>query len=172
MKNRTQRSRRFEVAFFFVLMAMGLSYAGRPFRLADLGAWSIPFIYAIGRIFRLWHWQQMLPVSSLDDRAVMEYGVEFERLDERQQKEVLRRYQVGTYFLNSYPDELEAAREREAHLRAYGVLKVLLPILVVVYWAGWRLLPEGRLRAGWTDGPVVLAWVMLLVLALPQMIRM
>ena len=51
-------------------------------------------------------------------------------------------------------------------------MKVLLPVLAVVYWVGWRLLPEGRLRGGWTDGPVVLAWVLMLVLALPQMILM
>jgi hypothetical protein len=172
LRNRTRRFRRFEVGWFFFLMAMGLLYAGRPFRLSDLGVLSIPLMYAVGRIFCFWRWQQVLPVSSLDDRAVLEYGVEFEGLDEARQKKILGRYRVGTYLLNYYPDELEEAQEHEAHLRAYGVLKVLLPILAVIYWAGWRLLPEGRLRAGWTDGPVVLTWVLLLVLALPQLIRM
>ena len=114
----------------------------------------------------------MVQVSSLDDRAVAEYGVEFEKLGEAQQKELLRRYRVGTYLLGYYPDELEEAQERESFQRAYGVLRWLLPVLAVIYWAGWRVLPEGRVRAGWTDGPVVLMWVLLLVLALPQLIRM
>jgi hypothetical protein len=51
-------------------------------------------------------------------------------------------------------------------------MEVLLPTLAVVYWLGWDLLPVGRFRAGWTDSPVVLTWVLLLVLALPQMIRL
>jgi hypothetical protein len=172
MKNRTRRSRRIEVVFFFFMMAAGLSFAGQPFRWGQLSARVLPLIYAIGRIYRLWNWQRMLPVSSLDDRAVLEYGVEFEKLGEAQQKELLRRYRVGTYLLDYYPDELEEARERESFQRAYGVLRWLLPGLAVIYFVGWELLPEGRVRAGWTDGPVVLAWIMLLVLALPQMIRM
>ena len=172
MKNRTRRSRRIEVAFFFVVMAMGLSYAGHPFRWGDLGVWAIPLIAAGGRIFRGWHWQQTIPVSSLDDRAMLEYGVEFERLGEVEQREILPRYRVGTYLMNYFPDEREGEQEREAHVQAYDVLRWLLPVIAVVYWVGWRLMPEGRVRAGWTDGPVVLVWVLLLVLGLPQMIWM
>lgn len=172
MKNRTQRSRRLEVLFFFVVIAMGLSFAGQPFRWGYLGACALPLIYAVGRIYRLWSWQRVVPVSSLDDRAVFEFGAEFEKLEKTQQQEILRRYRVGTYLLNYFPDEFEAAREAESHLRAYGVMKVLLPSIAVVYWAGWKWLPEGRFRLGWTDGPVVLTWVLLLVLALPQMIQM
>ena len=100
------------------------------------------------------------------------FGVEFEKLGEAQQQELLRRYRVGTYLLNDFPDELQAAQEAEGHLRAYELLKYLLPVLAVVYWAGWEWLPEGLVRAGWTNGPVVTAWGVLLVLALPQMVRM
>ncbi len=172
MKRRTRRDRRLEVIFFFVVIVIGLSFAGQPFRWGQLGERALPLILAVGRIFRLWDWQRTIPVSSLDDRAMAEYGTEFEKLGEAQQKEILMRYRVGTYLLNYYPDELEEARERESYGRAYGVLRWLLPLLAMVYWVGWRLLPEGRMRAGWTDGPVVLTWVLLLVLALPQMIRM
>lgn len=172
MKNRTQRSRRVEVLFFFVIMAMGLSFAGEPFRWGQLGARALPLIYAVGRIFRLWNWQRAIPVSSLDDRSVMEYGTEFEKLGVLQQKEILKRYRVGTYLLNYFPDELESAREAESHLQGYEAMKVLLPSIAVVYWLGWDLLPAGRFRAGWTDGPVVLTWVLLLVLALPQIIQL
>jgi hypothetical protein len=172
MKNRTRRSRRLEVLVFFVLITCGLSFAGQPFRWGQLGARALPLIYAAGRIYRLWNWQKMIPVSSLDDRAMMEHGVEFNKLTDEQQEEILRRYRVGTYLLNYFPDEFEVSREAKAHVRAYEVMKVLLPSFAVVYWAGWHLLPEGRVRAGWTDGPLVLTWVLLFVLALPQMIRM
>jgi hypothetical protein len=172
MKNRTQRSRRFEVLFFFVIMAMGLSFAGQPFRWGQSAARVFPLIYAVGRIFRLWDWQRTIPVSSLDDRAMAEYGMEFEKLGEAQQKEILMRYRVGTYLLGYYPDELEEAWGRESYGRAYGVLRWLLPVVAVGYWVGWWVLLEGRVRAGWMDGPVVLTWVLLLVLALPQLIRM
>ncbi len=177
MKKRTRRSRRWEVVFFFVLMAMGLAGAGMHFRWFELWFFVMPYVYAVGRIYSWqvmnWDWQRrMIPVSSLDDRAVLEHGVEFEQLSEAQQKDLLGRYQVGTYLMNFYPDEREKELRGEAHWRAYDVMKVLLPVLAVVYWVGWKLLPEGRLRAGWTDGPVVLAWVLLLVLALPQMILM
>lgn len=172
MKNRTQRSRRIEVLFFLGVIVMGLSFAGHPLRWADLVARAFLLIYVTVRIYRDWRWRKVLPVSSLDDRAMLEYGVAFERLDETQQQEILRRYRVGTYLTNYFPDEFDADREAEAHLRAYGVMKVLLPSIAVAYWAGWRLLPEGRLRAGWTDGPVVLTWILVLVLALPQMIQM
>ena len=136
-------------------------------------AWRMfPILFASVRIFRLWGWYREIPVSSLDDRAMLEHGVEFEKLRDSERKDLLRRYQVGTYLLNNYPDELQAAQEAEAHLRAYGLLKVLLPAFVVVYWAGWIWLPSGRLREGWTDAPLVMTWVMLLILALPHMVRM
>lgn len=172
MKQRTRRDRRLEVAFFFVVMVMGLSFAGQPFRWAQIGVWMFPLIYAAGRIYRLWEWQRYIPVSSLDDRAVVEYGMEFEKLGKVQQQDILRRYRVGTYLLNYFPDEFEAAREADAQMQAYGLMKVLLPVVAVVYWVGWHWLPIGRLRAGWTDGPVVMTWVLLLILALPQMVRL
>jgi hypothetical protein len=172
MKFRTRRSRRLEVLMFFSLIVCGLSEAGRPFRWEQFGIATTPLVLAVGRIFTFWKWRRMTPVSSLDDRATLEYGVEFEQLTAAQQHEVLRRYQVGTYLLNHYPDELQTAREAEAHVRAYAAMRILLLPLVLVYWVGWLWLPQGRVRAGWTDAPTVLLWAALFVLALPQMIQM
>jgi hypothetical protein len=171
-KARTRRRRRLEVGLFFFFMATGLMEGGRPLTFVGLGVRAMPYFLAVIRILSLWRQQQVLRVSSLDDRAMVEHGVEFERLGEGEQKDLLKRYRVGTYLLGDYPDEYEAALEREAHLRAYGVMRWLLPVLAVVYWAGWRLLPVGGMRDRWTDGPVVLTWVLLLVLALPQIVRM
>jgi hypothetical protein len=172
IKNRTRRSRRLEVVLFFFLMATGLSEGCRPWTFKNLGIHAMPYFLVIVRIFSVWRWNRVVRVSSLDDRAMLEYGMEFEKLGDVQQKEILDRYRVGTYLLEYFPDEFEAAQERESHMRSYDVLRWLLPVLAVVYWVGWRLLPEGVVRAAWTDGPVVLTWVLLLVLALPQLIRM
>lgn len=69
-----------------------------------------------------------------------------------------------------FPDEREEQGDRDAAQSAYVVLRVLLPVAAVLYWCGWKLIPEGRLRVGWTNGPVVLIWISLLVLAMPQLL--
>jgi hypothetical protein len=172
VKKRRRRSRRTEVVLFFVLMAMGLSEAGSPLVWRNFGVLMMPYILVIGCVFRDWKWQRTITVTSLDDRAMHEYGVEFEQTTPAQQKDLLNRYRVGTFLLGYFPDEYEEAQERESHLRAYEVLRFLLPAIAVLYWLGWRLLPVGGVRAAWTNGPVVLTWLILFVLALPQMLRM
>ena len=173
LKNRTRRWRRIQVALFFFWLVLGLvEGAGRPLSWDTVGIRSFPYIWAVGQIFGYWRRMRMLPVTSLDDRAMVEYGVEFEQLGEAQQKDLLRRYRVGTYLLDYFPDEREGAQERESQMRAYAMLRWLLPIVAAVYAAGWWLLPGGKIRVGWTNGPVVVTWLFLLVLALPQMIWM
>jgi hypothetical protein len=173
LKNRTRRWRRVEVAMFFFWLLLGLvEGAGRPLSWGTVGIRSFPYIWAIGQIFGYWRRMRTLPVTSLDDRAMVEYGVEFEQLGEAEQKDLLRRYQVGTYMVNNFPDEREGAQEQGSQMRAYAMLRWLLPMLAAVYAVGWWVLPEGRVRNGWTNGPVVVTWLFLLVLALPQMIRM
>jgi hypothetical protein len=132
----------------------------------------MPYVLVITRVFMMWKAQQVVKVGSLDDRAMADYGVEFERTTASQQRDLLDHYRVGTYPLNAYEDEYEEAKDREAHWRAYNVLRVLLPALAVLYWLGWRLLPEGNVRTAWTNGPVVFTWTIILILAMPQIIRM
>jgi hypothetical protein len=172
LKNRTRRSRRIRVLTFLVTVGAGLSYAGRPWSWGQLPIQALLYLSAFTAVYRDWKWSQHLPVSSLDDRAMLEYGMEFEQLGKKEQKTILRHYRVGTYFLDYFPDERQREVERDAHVRAYEILRLLFPGLLLVYLAGWKLLPEGRLRAGWTDGPVVFVWVGLLVLALPQIFQL
>ena len=172
VKNRSRRSRRVEVVMFFTFMAMGLADGGHRLSWNNVGILTLPYFCAAMQVFTSWRWRRALPVSSLDDRAMLEHGAEFEKLGQAEQKDLLKRYRVGTYLMGYFPDEYEEARERESHLRSYGVLRWLLPILAAVYWVGWRVLPDGGIRAAWTDGPVVLFWVLLLVLALPQILQL
>lgn len=171
LKRRTRRARRGQVALFFFWMMLGLLEAGRPLSWHTFVGRVFPYLWVLvwansGRN------QRILPVSSLDDRAMVEHGVEFERLGEVEQKDLLKRYRVGRYLRNYFPDEREEELEQESKERAYGVLRWLLPGIAVVYWAGWRFLPVGSVRAHWTDGPVVMAWALLLVLVMPQVVRM
>ncbi len=172
LKNRTRRSRRLRVLLFFVIVGMGLSGAGQPWNWRPFPIQGLFYLFAFGAVYRDWKWNQYLPISSLDDRAMLEYGMEFEQLGQEEQKSILRHYRVGTYLLDYFPDERQREVERDAHVRANGIIRILLPGISLLYLAGWKLLPEGILRAGWTDAPVVFAWIGLLVVALPQIIQM
>jgi hypothetical protein len=118
IKYRKQRARRMAVLLFFVIFTLGLSDAGEPFRWGQIWDHIWPFLIAAGWVFRDWKWRRMIPVSSLDDRAIFEFGAEFDKLTEAQQHDLLRRYRVGTYFMNYFPDEFQVAQEAEAHVKA------------------------------------------------------
>jgi len=172
IKNRRRRSRRMEVGLFFVFMIWGLSEAGIPFKWMTLAPRLTPYLLVISRILLLWKQRRVVVVTSLDDRAMAEYGAEFDQTTPAQQSDLLQHYRIGMFPINSYPDEYEDAQERESYLRAYNVLRVFLPSIAVLYLLGWYLLPDGSVRAAWTNGPAILTWVVLSVLALPQLIRM
>lgn len=171
-KRRKQSSRRWEVCCFFLMMTIALVSSGDHWNWHDLTFRVIVYLFPLVNVYRDWQWIGLVKVTSLDDRAMREYGVEFEQASEAQQKSLLSRYRVGTYLYGYCPDEYEETQERESHQRAYAALRVILPSVVVVYWIGWKLLPEGYARAAWTNGPVVLYWLSLLVIALPQIIRL
>jgi hypothetical protein len=181
---RKRKWRRFEVVFFFVLMASGLLQAGRPWTWTNCFVNAIPYLLVAARLMS-WTRIGVVPITSLDDLAMEEYGVEFEQTTLAQQTDLLRQarerrqrvqgrpyYRVGAYTLKPFSDELSQSRERESHMRAYVMLRVFLPAFAIVYWAGWHFLPDGAVRAGWTDAPVVFAWIFLLILVLPQVLRM
>jgi hypothetical protein len=184
VRHRKRKLRRFKVVFFFVLMAIGLSEAGRPWTWTNFGPAAVPYLLVFTWLMS---WKRIgdVPIKSLDDLAMEEYGVEYEQTTPAQQTDLLRLarhrrqrvparpyYRVGAYLLRYHPDEYDNARERESLQRTHSILRVLLPSVVVVYWLGWKLLPEGYARAAWTNGPVVLFWLSLLVIALPQIIRL
>jgi hypothetical protein len=172
LKHRSRRSRRIQVLLFFAFVAVGLSYAGQPWTWQNFPEQVLPYLMVFTLVYRVWDWTQLLKISSLDDRAMLEYDKEFEQLAKNEQETILRQYRVGTYVVDHLPDERQMEVKRDAHVRASEIVRLLLPAIAVVYWAGWRFLPEGRLRAGWTDGPVVMVWAGLVVVALPQILQM
>ena len=172
LKRRKRSVRRMDVAVFLVCVLLGLWEGSVPLSEHNWGPRLLLCMFAIMQVLRDWRWNRRLSVCSLDDRAMLEHGVEFEQLSEMEQGEILRQYRVGTYLMNYFPDEREGVEERDSLVRAYAMLRWLLPAIAAVYALGWWLAPVGKVRAGWTNGPVVVAWLFLLVLALPQMIWM
>ena len=79
IRNRKRGWRRFEVVFFFALMAMGLVEGCAPLAWSNLGVKMMPYLLVITRVFIQWKQQQVVTVGSLDDRAVAEFGVGFEQ---------------------------------------------------------------------------------------------
>lgn len=172
LKFRKRRSRRFRVLTFFGLVVMGLSFAGKHWSLSWLPLQFLTYGTALADVYSRWEWSQYLKVSSLDDRASFEYGKEFDQLDKEEKESILKRYRVGTYVVNYFADERQRELNRDANMRAHQIIRLLFPAIAIVYWAGWKFLPESRLRAGWTDGPVIMFWLGLLVIALPRIIVM
>jgi hypothetical protein len=56
-----------------------------------------------------WRLSQQRWVTSLDDRAQVEHGKNFEQLSDAQQKEILGRYRMGRFLLDWTEDERQAA---------------------------------------------------------------
>src|ERR1700733_8323450 len=91
VKNRSRRSRRVEVVMFFTFMAMGLADGGHRLSWNNVGILTLLYFCAAMQGFTSWRWGRALPVSSLDERAMLEHGAEFEKLGQAEQKDLLKR---------------------------------------------------------------------------------
>ncbi len=111
-------------------------------------------------------------VTSLDDRAMLKYGAEYEALDPEQQKDILDHYRVGNYIFPRPAEQvLRTHSTREYLPQAFRIAGWSLPPLALLYWAGWHWLPSGYLRAAWTDVPVVIFAVLAFMLSLPTLLK-
>jgi hypothetical protein len=109
---------------------------------------------------------------SLEDRAVMEYGAEFDALKEKQRGEVFERAVKDGLFGRVKVDEHEAEQRLRAQGAAYRLLGPALVVFVAGYWVVCLLGPFGATRSALAVTAVVVTWMAALVLAAPTMIRM
>ena len=109
---------------------------------------------------------------SLEDRAVMEYGAEFDALKEKQRGEVFQRAVRDGLFGRVKVDEHEAEQRLRAQGAAYRLLGPALMVFVTGYWAVCLLGPFEATRSALAVTVVVVTWLAALVLAAPTMIRM
>jgi hypothetical protein len=109
---------------------------------------------------------------SLEDRAVMEYGTEFDALKEKQRGEIFQRAVRDGLFGRVKVDEQEAERRLRAQGAAYRLLGPALLVFVTGYWAVCLFGPFDATRSALAVTAVVVTWLAALVLAAPTMIRM
>jgi hypothetical protein len=109
---------------------------------------------------------------SLEDRALMEYGAEFDALKEKQRGDLFQRAVRDGLFGRVKVDEHEAEMRLKAQGAAYRLLGPALLVFLMGYWAVCLLGPFGATRTAVAVTAVVVTWLVALVLAAPTMIRM
>jgi hypothetical protein len=109
---------------------------------------------------------------SLEDRAVMKYGAEFDALKEKQRGEIFQQALRDGLFGRVKVDEHEAERRLKAQGAAYRLLGPTLLVFVAGYWAVCLFGPFETTRSALAVTAVVVTWLVALVLAAPTMIRM
>ncbi len=113
-----------------------------------------------------------LAQSTLEDRAVMEYGAEFEALGEEQRGELTQQAIRDGIRGRVQMDE----REHELRLRsegeAYRLLRPGLAVAVGGYWAICLLGPFAAQRQMLAMTAVGFSWLAVTVLVLPTMVRL
>src|SRR5277367_123289 len=109
---------------------------------------------------------------SLEDRALLEYGAEFDALKEKQRGEIFQRAVRDGLFGRVKVDEHEAAQRLRAQGAAYRLLGPALVVFVVGYWAVCLFGPFEATRGALAVTAVVVTWLAALVLAAPTLIRM
>jgi hypothetical protein len=109
---------------------------------------------------------------SLEDRALMEYGAEFDALKEKQRGDLFQRAVRDGIFGRVKVDEHEAEMRLRAQGAAYRLLAPALLVFLMGYWAVCLLGPFGATRTALSVTAVVVTWLVALVLAAPTLIRM
>jgi hypothetical protein len=109
---------------------------------------------------------------SLEDRAVMQYGAEFDALQEKQRGDIFQQAVRDGLFGRVRVDEHEAEQRLRAQGAAYRLLGPALVVFVAGYWAVCLFGPFAATRSALAVTAVVVTWLSALVLATPTMIRM
>ena len=173
LKTRTRRWRRLQVVGFYLLMVICplTLLGGDHHRFRDLW-WAVWGILIAVQTLAQWSRGERVIVGSLDDRAQLAHGLNFDQLSEPEQKEILRRYRVGRFLLNQTPDERQEALRMQATAAAFRFLRVALLCFAAAYWMVYLWVPAGPWRETLMDSPVVISWLVVFVISLPQMIVM
>jgi hypothetical protein len=109
---------------------------------------------------------------SLEDRALIDYGTEFDALKEKQRGDIFQRAVRDGLLGRVKVDEHEAEQRLRAQGAAYRLLGPALAVFVTGYWAVCLLGPFQATRNALAVTAVVVTWLAALVLATPTMIRM
>ena len=167
-----RRGRRVMVLLWVVLLVV---YAGMVLRVAR-GAAEVAFEMTVVWLPVVWMSFRAMRIRlaqpALEDRAVMEYGAEFDALTERQRGEIFNRQIRESFRGGVRADEREAELRLRAEGAAYRLLRPGLVVAVAVYWGVCLLGPFAAERGVLGVPAVVISWAAAGVLLLPVMVRM
>lgn len=174
---RTRRFRRRQVFWFYFAMLLGAAVTlGSDHHTRRGLEWALllPATAAMTSLksWSRWSYERWRCVSSLDDRAQVAHGLNFEQLSAAEQKEILRRYQAGARLLDETRNERQEAARLQANDAAFRFLRKALLWFAAGYWAVWFWMPAGGWRDIMTDSPVIIAWAAVFVISLPQVIEL
>jgi hypothetical protein len=113
-----------------------------------------------------------LAQSTLEDRAVMAYGTEFEALEEKQRGELAQQMIRDGIRGKVQLDEREYELRLRSEGAAYRLLRPGLAAAAGVYWAVCLLGPFAAHREMLAMTAVAFSWLAVAVLALPTMVRL
>jgi hypothetical protein len=113
-----------------------------------------------------------LAQPTLEDRAQMEYGADFDQLTESQRGDLFNRQMRDGIAGSVGQDEREDQLRIRAEGAAYRLLRPGLVVVAAGYWAFCLLGSFGRERATLVITAISFSWFAAGVLALPTVIRM
>jgi hypothetical protein len=177
LKFQSQRWRRRQVVFWSVLIGF--------WWLASIGIEHRGFRGVLHTLYPLmlgvplgvnWRNQRTPVVTSLEDRAQLEYGRSFEALEEDETRVILHRHRVGTYIMPHQEDEREQMDRMKAQEVAARILRTTMLVVLAIYWTGDLWLPS-RPGAemdprGWLDPVAWITGMVTLVFVLPNAVWM
>jgi hypothetical protein len=127
-------------------------------------------LFVLGFLVRLL--RNYLALPTLESRALLEYGLEFESLSE-QQREKLQRLHSCDALMGRVPwDERDIELQMRADAAAYRLLMPGFVVLLAGFWAAcwWDCIPIGGANLGKTA--ICFTWLVFVVLALPTVVRL
>ncbi len=116
--------------------------------------------------------RRLLLGVSLDHIARTLYAKPFLELNEMQRDRVKWRWRQKFWKGDLALDEREVVMRREAEHRAFRILRIMLSLLIVAYWAVCLRAPIGQMRVGLLIGAVAFSVLALLIMVLPEVIRL
>jgi hypothetical protein len=169
MKSQERLWRRCTVVVVYVLLlAVFLNCAGLDHR------WhQNHFLNILLLVCLLVYWPSMRgmrSLKSLEERSIAMYGVSFYRLTTEQARAVDRTREPGSKETYDREDEFAFAARRGSVEKAFAFLRPALLLFAAAYWAIYLWLPDGLVRRGLMDSPMVVTWLIAFMLTLPQVI--
>jgi hypothetical protein len=171
-QGRSRRLRQWLAVLWFALVLASTWLACRLAGHSPASA-SEPMLVVFG--LALWTFRRMemgLTQPTLDDRAVMEFGEDFDALPEQDRIHIFDQLIRDSLAGRSWPDERQKEQRTRAESKAYRVLRPVLVALVALYWAVCLLGPFEPSRTTLAMTAIAFTWLVLLVLLLPTMIRL